>query len=75
MLYSCIILIANYDSWKDGAKVNAKTIKKIKNANKEKIEKLIENVIKKIGEIDWDKEIENLKVTFKYNPSVLSLSF
>lgn len=62
MLYSGIVLIASYDTWKDGIKMNLRAVRKMKSANKEKIVKLLADVIKQIGERDWDKEIENLKV-------------
>ncbi|KAI4467788.1 s-methyl-5'-thioadenosine phosphorylase [Holotrichia oblita] len=62
MLYSGIVLIANYDSWKDDTKVTMKNIKKMKSTNRENLQKLIADIVKQIGEADWDKDIENLKV-------------
>lgn len=62
MLYACVIIITGYDSWKDGAKVNQKAIKKQKTANRENIEKLLAACVRSVGERDWDKEIEDLKV-------------
>lgn len=63
MLYACITFVADYDSWKDGTKVNAKVIRKQKAANKDNIKNLIATFVRQIGTRDWDKEIEDLKVS------------
>lgn len=65
MSYACIAMVTDYDCWKDDAEaVDAQHVLKIMSQNVERVRKLFVQVVKHIGNHQWDKIIKANQVTF-----------